>query len=362
MTIAILDIINNFQIPGTFEEVNTLKLGHINDTYVSKWSSGRYVHQRINQHVFPNVPELMENLQKVLKHVARKIEANPSSSNDVPVVLVNTKSNESYFKDSEGNYWRTYEHVPKAKSILFCENEKLAYQAASACGRFQEYIWDLDPKDFHVIIKDFHNSNFRLKRLEEASKKDSASRLKLVQKEVDAIFGYKDQIGSIMEALNSGQLPWRVTHNDIKFNNVLFDEETKEAKALVDLDLCMPGSVLFDFGDLVRSTSVQSAEDEQDLSKVFLKLSYFEALAKGYVGQIATHLTPIEWELFAVAPKVVTLTLAARFLTDYLEGDHYFKINYPEHNLVRTRNQLAVADSMEKQYSEMCNIIGTLKN
>lgn len=352
------EIINQFDIPGSCLSVAPLKKGHINDTYVSTWQvadrTETFVHQRINHRVFRYIPELMENIVKITAHIAQQIA---ELEDETTLQLVPCKRGKWFLVDSAGNYWRTYSYISNSESYYVCSNAAQAKEAARTCGRFQSYINELDPANFFTTIPEFHNTMLRYRALEEAVVRDSENRVASARDAIDFALARREQAGIVVHALKNGSIPTRVTHNDLKFNNVMFDKETGKGIAVVDLDTCMPGSILYDFGDLVRNTSVPANEDETDLSRVYMDISFFRALAEGYFEPIHAHVTAAEWELVAFAPRLMTLTIGVRFLTDYLQGDTYFKTEYATHNLDRARNQFKIVESMEAQAGEMEAIV-----
>jgi len=354
-----------FDIEGHCTEIELLKRGHINDTYISTWVDSEhknYIHQKINSNVFKDISGLTQNVVRVTEHIRSKLSLAEDSVFDTTLRLIPVKNDDWIFKSADGGFWRTYEYIENSTSYYVCQGAGQANEAAKTCGRFQNYIVDLDPSDFNITIPRFHDSIYRYESLDSAIKLDSAERVNLVGKEIEFAKQRFDEAGIVMKALETGKIPWRVTHNDLKFNNVLFDLTSKRGLAVVDLDTCMPGSVLFDFGDLARNTSVPADEDEADLSKVYMDLDYYRSLAEGYFGEIGRWLQIGEWELAAQSPKLLTLTLGVRFLTDFLSGDKYFKVDYPEHNLVRARNQFKIVSSMEEQINEMESVINEIRS
>lgn len=356
-------LVSQFTIDGTCTEISPLKKGHINDTFVSRWShkgcQSSYLHQRINHHVFPDVPGLMHNIVKVIDHVNEKIAAGlyPYQT----LTLIPTISGQSYILAPTGNFWRTYTLVPNASSRDICPSSEQARVAAELCGTFQRMLDDCNVADFKVVIPNFHNSIFRYTQLAEAKAQDVCKRVSQAQDALEFAASRQARSTASMNTILSAAVPVRVTHNDLKFNNVLFDNRTSQPLALVDLDTCMPGSLLCDFGDLVRNTSVPAAEDEPDISKIAIDLSYFEAITTGYCTGLGQSLTPSEWDLLHYAPQLLTLTIGIRFLCDFLSGDTYFKTDYPEHNLVRARAQFQIVKSMETHEQNMHTIVTAVR-
>ena len=356
-------IVHDFAISGTCVSIAPLKRGHINDTYVSRWESGetvrKYIHQRINHHVFKQVPELMENVVRVTEHVQEKLL--DLLTDEVPLQLIACRNGSWIARDPAGNYWRTYEYIKNSESTYVCTSTEKAREAARMCGRFQMYLSDLQPELFYETIPDFHNTVLRFQALRAAIDEDSSGRVATTAAEILFALQRENQGSIVVDHLRSGVLPLRVTHNDLKFNNVMFDKDSGRAVAVVDIDTVMPGSILYDFGDLVRNASVPANEDETDLDKVFMDISFFEALVEGYFSEIGSIVTEKEWDLVAFSPRLMTLTIGVRFLTDYLMGDVYFKTEYPEHNLNRARNQFKIIASMEDQAEEMEAVVSAIR-
>lgn len=351
----IQQIINQFDIPGKLKGIAPLKRGHINETFVSRWQSPsgeftEYVHQWINDHVFQDVPALMSNIQIVTQHIASKI---PEGARERTLEIVAARSGAPYIRDDDGEFWRTYRFVSGTTSSAVCTGLAQAREAARIMGRFHRYLQDLSPMQLADTIPFFHHTPRRYQAFERTLRDDPMGRVSHVQREIDFALE-RQSIGSkIVEGLERGTLPLRVTHNDMKLNNVLFDEATGAGVCLVDLDTVMGGSYLYDFGDLVRNVSIPADEDETDLSRVEVDLRLFEALISGYAECVAGELKGEEIELLAVAPRVMALTLGVRFLNDYLDGDRYFRIHKPEHNLIRARTQFKIVASMEREESAM---------
>ena len=343
--------IYQFQIDGRPLETKNFGHGQINYTFfVSTDTDKQYILQRINTHVFKQPVELMENVVAVSEHI-RKKEPDPNKS----LHFIPAKDGKYYYRDERNRYWRCYEFVGG-----FCldapESDGDFYESAIAFGRFQELLSDFPAETLHETIPNFHNTPDRYRLIKIAMDEDACDRLQYVQKEIDFIMERKEEAGTIQRLLESGELPLRVTHNDTKLNNVLLDKKTRKALCVLDLDTVMPGSSLFDFGDSVRFGAATAPEDVQELSRMDFDLHLFEVYTKGYLEGCHT-LTKREIELLPLGAKTITLELAVRFLTDYLESDHYFKTQYPDHNLVRTRAQLKLVEAMEKNWYSMQRIV-----
>ena len=328
--------------------------GHINYTFKVVTDTGmQYILQRVNQYVFQDPKSLMENVGAVTAYLKDRVD-DPRSY----LHFIKTKDNLYYHVDENGEYWRCYEFVGG-----FCleapETEEDFYESALAFGRFQEMLSDFPAETLHETIPEFHNTIDRYRKFKLALEKDEAGRAKTIPEEIKFILDREEEAGTLQRMRESGELPLRVTHNDTKLNNVLLDEKTRKALCVLDLDTVMPGLSLYDFGDSIRFGAATAAEDEKDLSKMQLNLRLFEIYAKGYL-EACPSLTREEIAQMPLGAKIITLELATRFLTDYLEGDRYFKTAYPEHNLVRARTQLKLVADMEKKWDQMQAIIDNL--
>ncbi len=352
-------IITQFDIAGQLKSLSPLKSGHINETFVSRWtqpngSSDQFIHQWINGHVFRNIPALMANVAKVTQHIAQKLEV---GSAERTLDLVRTRLGAHFIQDSDGEYWRTYRFVDGTESFAVCQGLRQAKESARIMGRFHNYLADLPADHLVDTIPFFHHTPRRYQAFERSLASDVMGRKSLVQKEIDFALERKALAGLIVEGVESRQLPLRVTHNDMKLNNILFSQVSGDAVCLVDLDTVMGGSPLYDFGDLVRNVSIPTDEDEVNVSRILVDLQSFDALVSGYAESVGSSLCAEELELLPIAPRIMALTLGVRFLNDYIDGDHYFKIHKPEHNLIRARAQFQVVKSMEQEEAAMRSIV-----
>ncbi|MCP3915003.1 MAG: aminoglycoside phosphotransferase family protein [bacterium] len=345
-------VVGDFDLRGSLVRLEPFHRGHIHDTFVSIWKEAegetRYLHQRINDHVFQDVPALMHNIERVTRHVA----ARSGASGFVTLRFVPTRLGKSFLVDESGP-WRTYHFIENTQSFDLCDSEDRAYDAARAFGDFQARLMDLDPCELRETIPDFFSSPHRMEQLEDALESDPKGRAAIAAEEVRFALDRKPMVSVIEGRIRAGAFPSRVVHGDTKLNNVLFDEATGKAMCIVDLDTCMPAYSLYDFGDLVRFTAATSSEDEQDLSQVGTNLELYRALVAGYLDTAGSFLTPTEVELMPFAARLVTFTIGLRFLTDYVAGDVYFKTERESHNLDRARVQLAMVRGMEEREREM---------
>ena len=359
------EISSHFQTCGKFVRSRYLKVGHINDTYLVEVKradcSDRYIFQRINRYVFQDPEKLMANFAKITRHMRQKLENIPGRNPDRETLnLVRSNLGESYYHSASGEYWRAYRFVGDAHIINIAREPRQAYEAGKAFGCFQKLLCDLPASSLHETIPHFHHGPRRFARFKEVVEKDSCSRASGAKEAIAFVFERKPIISIITEDLESGLLPLRVTHNDTKINNILFEDRTGKALCVIDLDTTMPGSVLYDFGDMVRTTTCFTAEDERDLTRVRMEMEMFRALTEGYLEEAGEILTPREIGLLVFSGRLVTLTIGLRFLTDYLEGDVYFRTHRPGQNLDRARVQFALVKSMEEQEQEMERCLRTL--
>lgn len=342
-------------------DVTALTGGHIHDTYlvtyVEAGSHRRFVHQRINQRVFRDPVRLMENVERVTDHLRSGLERErvPQVARHV-LTLLRASDGRPYCIDAADAYWRTYLYIEGARTHATIDSPLLARSAAAAFGRFVRLLADLPGPRLHETIPHFHDSPRRLEQLRRAADSDVCGRAAAARAEIDFAFE-NEGIVHMLARLPRGALPERVVHNDTKIDNVLFDAANNEALCVIDLDTVMAGSVLYDFGDLVRSAASASSEDARELSQVYLRLPVFEGLVQGYSDALMSVLTERERGLLALAGKLVTFEVGIRFLSDYLEGDAYFKTRYSQHNLERARNQFKLVRNMQEQEPEMNAIV-----
>jgi hypothetical protein len=354
-------VISQFQLEGHYLEAVPCGSGHINDTYVSRFQVGkheiRYIHQWINHNVFKEPKKLMENIERVTRHAREQIRATGGNLNRETLTLIPTISGNSYFQSQEGDYWRSYICIEGARTYDQIEDPRHVYNASKAFGKFQMMLSSLPGERLHETIPYFHHTPKRLESFYAALGKDLLNRARDVKGEIDTILKHGSETSIIVDMLDQGTLPERVTHNDTKLNNVMIDDHTGEGVCVIDLDTVMPGSALYDFGDSVRIGASTAIEDERDLAKVNLDLVMFDYLAHGYLDTAREFLTPVEIDYLAFSAKLITLETGIRFLTDYLNGDIYFKIHRPAHNLDRCRTQLKMVAEMEEKMDQMVNIV-----
>ena len=348
-----------FDLAGQFVAAVPTGSGHINDSYrVTFLVSGKpanYILQRINRQIFTDPAALMENIQRVTQHIGKKTAAEPDRERRT-LTVIPTRDALAFHVDAFGQYWRMYHFIRNARSFDIVESPAQAFEAAKAFGNFQGLLADLPAPRLHDTIPDFHHTPKRFARLQQAIAADFANRAHVARTEIEFAL-HREKFASV---LLDAQLPERVTHNDTKFNNVLLDERTGEALCVIDLDTVMPGLALYDFGDMVRTTTSPAAEDEQDLSKVMMQFPMFEALARGYLASAGDFLTAAERSNLVAASKLITFEQGLRFLTDYLAGDPYYKTHRPDQNLDRCRTQFRLLASIEEQQVAMERLVESL--
>ena len=342
---------DRFLIPGELATYQPLTNGNINATYRVDYCEGdvkhAYVFQRINQNVFKKPVEIMQNIELVTSHIvskgARALQYRKTAEGD------------SYYSDENG-FWRVTDFLESVAFNLCTDLETVA-TVGEAFGQFQLQLSDLDGTKLHETIPDFHNTRRRIEHLMSTAEADPVGRVAMVQEELAFVASVKDLVCELGDRLEKGDFVVRVTHNDTKSNNVLLDKDTLRPLVVIDLDTVMPGMAMHDFGDAVRFICNTANEDEADLSKVSLDLDKYRAFCKGFIGQVKNGLTRAEIESMALGALAMTVELVVRFLDDYIAGDTYFKILYPEHNIVRTRCQMALAKDMLAKFDQMKSIV-----
>ena len=339
--------------------------GHINDTYCASYDQAglkplRYIFQRINTNVFKAPERLMENIERVTDHsLGLLIEAGHPEARRRTLTCIPAIDGKPYAIDSLGNYWRVYPFIERATGHDEIETNDQAFQAARTFGNFQRLAACLGGERLHETIPDFHNTPMRLEALRAAIEADPLNRAAGLKAEIDFVESRSTDCSRITALIAAGVIPERVTHNDTKLNNVLLDNKTSEGVCVIDLDTTMPGSALYDFGDMVRTATPSMREDSTELDKLDVRIDRFDALVCGYLASARSFLNNVEVENLAFSGKLLTLECGIRFLTDYLLGDVYFKIKHPEHNLDRCRNQFAYVTAIEKCLPEMERIVAS---
>lgn len=361
MTPDIKKIYDCFRAEGSYLSGQLFGPGHIHDTYriiTAEQQCDDYILQRLNHHVFKDIPMLQENMERVTAHLHKKISAIEGS--DVRrecLTLIPVKSTgRSWYTDENGDFWRMFIFISDHRSYERVDSHHKAYEGGRMIGRFQAMLADLPGEPLHETIPDFHNIVKRLETFHKVVSNDPAGRVSSVSSEIDEIISREEEMKIIVRLGEEGKIPLRITHNDTKFNNILFDSNDR-ALCIIDLDTVMPGYVHYDFGDAIRTGSNTADEDSQDISAVSMDIGIYEAYARGYLSEMTGTLNDTEKEYLAFAPRLLTYIMATRFLTDYIDGDKYYKIKYPKHNLQRNIVQIALLKSMEAQREKMELII-----
>ncbi|MBR5331285.1 MAG: aminoglycoside phosphotransferase family protein [Akkermansia sp.] len=357
-----------FAVSGDFLYGEELRNGHINTTYRACYRSedgqeDRYILQRINEYVFKDPAQVMRNVEKVTRHITWKLLRRRRDAAGQTLNLFPARGGRNYIiLPEEGGMWRCYNNIEGTHTYDVVENTRQAYQAGFAFGSFQDLICDMNPEDIRESIPDFHNTPKRYADLLKSVEADVMGRAANCQAELELLKSWENRYSRIVDMMATGEIPTRITHNDTKINNVMLDEETDDAVCVIDLDTVMPGSVLYDFGDMVRTATCMAQEDEEDLSKVKMEMPFFESLAEGYLDAAHGFLTQKEVEFMPFAGWLITTEIGIRFLTDYLDGDLYFRTSKPEHNLIRARNQFKLAQSIDAQTISMGKYVRRLMN
>lgn len=347
-------ILQNFQINYPAISIEPYGSGHINYTYLVKTEGKEwYILQKMNGTVFREPEELMENIIKVTLYLKDKIRESGGNPKRETLTVVPAVDGKSYFKDEDGGYWRVYLYVEDGITLNVVQKPEEFYESGIAFGRFQAMLSQFPAETLHEVIPDFHNTPKRYEAFEKTVSQDIKGRRDKVKEEINFIRSRRDEIPLLFSMLNRGELPLRVTHNDTKLNNVMLDKKSHKALCVIDLDTVMPGLSVHDFGDAIRFGANTAVEDEIDISKVSLSLEYYNTYRKGFLEGCCGRLTENEIKMFPMGAKMMTLECGMRFLTDYLQGDTYFKIERENHNLDRCRCQFALVADMERKWQDM---------
>ncbi len=358
----IKEIAGNFTFEGRFIEAEPYGYGHINDTFAARFkkedgSGHRYILQRINHRVFKNPEKLMGNIEGITRHLREKILQTGGDPDRETLNLIPALDEKCFYKDPEGNYWRGYIFIEDAQTYQVVEKPLHFYHAGRAFGRFQKLLGDYPAETLYETIADFHHTPKRLEALKAAIERNTMNRAAGAKAELDFALARADYAPILVDLLKRGKLPLRVTHNDTKFNNVMIDNRTGEGICVIDLDTVMPGLSLYDFGDSIRFGTNPAPEDERDLSKVWMELGLFEQFARGFLEAAGGSFTKEEVEFMPFSAEIMTFECGIRFLTDYLNGDTYFKVHREGHNLDRARTQFKLLEDMERKFDKMAAIV-----
>ena len=359
--IQILEVCKRFNLQGEYRNYEVLNSGHINTTYqVFFFRDGDikdYIIQRVNTYVFRNPIEVMENIALVTEYIRAKIKATGVTAKRNVLHYSQTTDGEYYTFLDDGGFWRCCRYIDDSVSFTQTDDLKLIEESGKAFGKFQVHLSDFPVKDLHIVIPHFHNTIKRYEALDAAIAENAVGRVEAVQEVIDGYKALEELATKPYRLQRAGVLPLRVTHNDTKTSNVLFDAQTHEYLSVIDLDTVMPGLVAFDFGDAIRVAASTVDEDEEDLSKVAVDLEKYEAFTRGFVSQLDGMLTEDEEKTLALGAIAMTAECGVRFLTDYLNGDKYFRIHYPDQNLARAKCHLALTRDMVKKLDEMQRIV-----
>ncbi len=346
------EILAEFNIDSVIEEYGN---GHINNTYLT--NTPNYILQRINTNVFKDPDGVMENIERVTEFLKKKIIAEGGNPKRETMSVIKTADGKCCYKYDDDNVFRVYDFVENTITIEGDTSPETLFNAGKGFGKFQRMLDDFPADTLHETIVDFHNTPKRVEALKVAITEDKAGRAASVQAEIDFALKNAEFADVVVKGIENGSIPLRVTHNDTKINNILFDADTKEAICVIDLDTVMPGSALYDFGDALRMGGSTAAEDETNLDIVHFDPKAFESFAKGYCSEMLPKLTEVEIELLPFSAKLLTYECGIRFLTDYLNGDTYFKIHYENHNLDRARNQFKLVAELNEKEDELKEIL-----
>lgn len=354
-----------FCLEGVLQEKKPYGNGHINDTFLlvcdDAGKEKKYILQRMNHSIFKNPMALMENIVNVTAYLRKTISARGGDPDRETLCVIKTKDGEDYLEDSLHNFWRVFLFIDGTFCLEQVENPQDFYDCAVAFGGFQQMLADYPADTLHETIPLFHHTPSRFQAFQQAVEEDPLGRARLVRPEIEFALEREADTHVLTDLLDAGKLPLRVTHNDTKLNNILFDNVTRKALCIIDLDTVMPGLSLYDFGDSIRTGANTGAEDETDLDKVGLDLNLFETFTKGFLTGSGGSLTELETELLPMGAKLMTYECGIRFLADFLQGDTYFKIHRENHNLDRARSQFKLVADMETKWADMAAVINRFR-
>ena len=351
-------IAEQFMIQGEIASIRAYGSGHINDTYlVTMEDTTHYILQKMNTDIFANPDELMENVCRVTSYLREKIITQGGNPGRETITVIRTVKDEAYYSTPDKQCYRMYNFIEDATSYDQVESAEDFYQSAVSFGKFQALLKDYPAETLHETIPDFHNTVKRFQAFKQAVEADSCNRVQYAKPEIDFVLAHEPDMHILCDMRGKGELPLRVTHNDTKLNNIMIDNTTRTGICVIDLDTVMPGLSLYDFGDSIRFGASTAAEDETDISKVEMDLKLYEVYVKGYLEGCNGSLTKEECRMLPMGAKTMTLECGMRFLTDYLQGDTYFKIHRENHNLDRCRTQFALVADMERKWNEMAAIV-----
>lgn len=358
------ELLDAFTFEGEMQNIRRIDDGHINNTFVFEFNDNgkinRYLVQELNTSIFTKPVELMDNIVGVTHYLREKVIKTGGDPDRECLFAYKAKDGKTFYIDSENRFWRCFNYIYGAHSIQFADTPETFGKAAKAFGNFQCLLADYPGETLVETIPNFHNTKSRFADFKKAVEDNLSGRAESCREETEKFLAREKYYGVLTDMIDKGELPVRVTHNDTKLNNVMFDDETDEGICVVDLDTVMPGLSLYDFGDSIRFGASTASEDEKDLSKVHFSPEYFRAYADGYLSTAGKALTKNEIAYLPFSSMLMTLECGMRFLGDYINGDIYFKTEYPEHNLVRARTQIKLAEEMEEKMPEMKAIISEI--
>ena len=361
----IKNVIRFFQFDGKYVDAEELHSGNVNNTYHLRYrtadgTQNEYVLQQINTYAFKHPEDVMDNIVRVTAHLRKTLEAQGESTENRVLTCVPTQTGEYMYCDAQNRYWRAYYYIRDAVAYDRVEKPEHFYEAGRAFGEFQRMLEDFPADQLHETIPNFHDTRRRFYAFVAAVAEDKAGRVADLEPEIDFFFDRRKMMTRIVRRIDAGRIPLRVTHNDTKINNIMIDGQTGRAVCVIDLDTVMAGSALYDYGDAIRFGANTAAEDEPDTSKVSLDLELFRQFTAGFLSEVGDLLTEEEIQCLPLGIEVMTCELAMRFLTDYIDGDLYFKVDSPEHNLIRAHAQMKLLEDVESKVYQMQEIIAEL--
>lgn len=354
-------VLKKFRFEGKFADAQELLSGNINNTFRLSYlqpdgGMKDYILQQINTYVFKKPEEVMSNVHRVTEHLEKALREAGEDTERHVLRLISTKDDTWMYRDDENRCWRAYVFIDGAVAYDRPEKPEHFMECGRAFGNFQKMLFDFRAEELYDTIPNFHNTRKRFYDFVAAVAEDKGGRVRFLEKEIDFFFDRRKMMSQVVDMIERGEIPLRVTHNDTKMNNVMLDAKTGKGLCVIDLDTVMAGSVLYDYGDAVRFGASTAAEDEPDTSKIALDMDLFRAFTRGFISEVKGYLTETELRMLPLGIKIMTCELAMRFFTDYIDGDLYFKVRSPEHNLIRAHAQMKLLEDIEEKYDELCAI------
>lgn len=354
-------VLKKFRFEGKFADAQELLSGNINNTFRLSYLQANggmkdYILQQINTYVFKKPEEVMSNVHRVTEHLEKALREAGEDTERHVLRLISTKDDTWMYRDDENRCWRAYVFIDGAVAYDRPEKPEHFMECGRAFGNFQKMLFDFRAEELYDTIPNFHNTRKRFYDFVAAVAEDKGGRVRFLEKEIDFFFDRRKMMSQVVDMIERGEIPLRVTHNDTKMNNVMLDAKTGKGLCVIDLDTVMAGSVLYDYGDAVRFGASTAAEDEPDTSKIALDMDLFRAFTRGFISEVKGYLTETELRMLPLGIKIMTCELAMRFFTDYIDGDLYFKVRSPEHNLIRAHAQMKLLEDIEQKYDELCAI------